>query len=166
MSPRPEARVQEVSVASYAVPTDQPESDGTLRWDSTALVVVHVSSGATSGLGFTYADASTAAVVHHLLADVVKGRDALDVPATWRAMVDAIRNQGRPGIASMAIAAVDVALWDLKAHLLDLPLVSLLGAARSALPVYGSGGFTSYDRDRLEQQLGDWAARGIPRVKM
>jgi L-alanine-DL-glutamate epimerase-like enolase superfamily enzyme len=81
-------------------------------------------------------------------------------------MVAAIRNQGRPGVASMAIAAVDVALWDLKARLLDLPLASLLGAARRAVPVYGSGGFTSYDRDRLEQQLGDWAADGIPRVKM
>ena len=62
-------------------------------------------------------------------------------------MVAAIRNLGRPGISSMAIAAVDNALWDLKARILDLPLVSLLGQVRTAVPIYGSGGFTSYIGD-------------------
>jgi L-alanine-DL-glutamate epimerase-like enolase superfamily enzyme len=51
-------------------------------------------------------------------------------------MLTAIRNQGRPGICSMAIAAVDNALWDLKAQLLRLPLVSLLGQVRAAVPVH------------------------------
>src|ERR671939_151301 len=81
-------------------------------------------------------------------------------------MVKAIRNLGRPGICSMAIAAVDVALWDLKAHLLDLPLVTLLGAVREGVPIYGSGGFTSYPAEQLQEQLGGWVAEGIPRVKM
>jgi L-alanine-DL-glutamate epimerase-like enolase superfamily enzyme len=61
---------------------------------------------------------------------------------------------------------VDVAMWDLKARLLDIPLVSLLGAARDAVPVYGSGGFTSYTDDQLRAQLSDWVDAGIPRVKM
>src|SRR5947209_1024370 len=81
-------------------------------------------------------------------------------------MVRAIRNLGRPGVCSMAVAAVDGALWDLKARLLDLPLVSLLGAARTAVPVYGSGGFTSYSVAHLQKQLAGWVAAGIPRVKM
>jgi L-alanine-DL-glutamate epimerase-like enolase superfamily enzyme len=166
MTARPEARIDEVSVATYVVPTDEPESDGTLAWTSTTLVVVHASGGGATGLGFTYGDASVATLVRSLLADVVRGLDAMDGPTAWRAMVDAIRNQGRPGIASMAIAAVDVALWDLKARLLDLPLVSLLGAARPSVDVYGSGGFTSYDTPRLEEQLAGWIERGIPRVKM
>jgi len=72
---------------------------------------------------------------------------------------------GRPGIASMAIAAVDAALWDLKARLLDVALVTLLGAVRKAAPIYGSGGFTSYSREQLQKQLGGWVAEGIPRVK-
>lgn len=88
------------------------------------------------------------------------------IPAGWSAMVASVRNLGRPGVASMAISAVDAALWDLKGKLLGLPVVTLLGMARDAAPVYGSGGFTSYDLGRLEKQLGDWVASGIPRVKM
>jgi acetamidase/formamidase len=52
--------------------------------------------------------------------------------AAWKAMVGSIRNLGRPGIASMAIAGVDVALWDLKARRLGVSVVDLLGAARDA----------------------------------
>jgi L-alanine-DL-glutamate epimerase-like enolase superfamily enzyme len=81
-------------------------------------------------------------------------------------MIHAIRNLGRPGIASMAISAVDTALWDLKAKLVDLPLVTLLGQVHDSAPVYGSGGFTSYSLERLREQLGGWVAQGIPRVKM
>jgi L-alanine-DL-glutamate epimerase-like enolase superfamily enzyme len=97
---------------------------------------------------------------------VVQGRDALAVPAAWDAMVRAIRNQGRPGICAMAISAVDTALWDLKARLLGVPLVTLLGAVRDAAPVYGSGGFTSYSIAQLQDQLRGWVETGIPRVKM
>jgi L-alanine-DL-glutamate epimerase-like enolase superfamily enzyme len=66
----------------------------------------------------------------------------------------------------MAIAAVDVALWDLKARLLGLPLCRLLGTVRDRVPIYGSGGFTSYDDERLQRQLSGWVEQGIPRVKM
>ena len=90
----------------------------------------------------------------------------MNVPGAWSAMVAAIRNLGRPGIASMAISAVDTALWDLKARLLELPLVTLLGAVHDAVPVYGSGGFTSYSIEQLQEQLAGWVAAGIPRVKM
>jgi L-alanine-DL-glutamate epimerase-like enolase superfamily enzyme len=81
-------------------------------------------------------------------------------------MLRSVRNMGRPGIASHAIAAVDIALWDLKARILNLPLVQLLGAARRGIPVYGSGGFTSYSLDRLKMQLQRWAESGIAKVKM
>jgi L-alanine-DL-glutamate epimerase-like enolase superfamily enzyme len=66
----------------------------------------------------------------------------------------------------MAISAVDAALWDLKARLLNLPLVTLLGPVREAIPVYGSGGFTSYSSDQLQHQLVGWVRDGITRVKM
>ena len=68
-------------------------------------------------------------------------------------MVKAVRNAGRPGVVGYAISAVDVALWDLKARLLDLPLHRLLGAVRDEVPVYGSGGFTTYDEPQLRDQL-------------
>jgi L-alanine-DL-glutamate epimerase-like enolase superfamily enzyme len=91
----------------------------------------------------------------------------MDVPGTWEAMVRACRNLGRPGAVSSAISAVDIALWDLKAKLLGIPLVSLFGRCHTAAPVYGSGGFTTYDEGttvaQLERWVGDW---GIPRVKI
>jgi L-alanine-DL-glutamate epimerase-like enolase superfamily enzyme len=161
-----EPRVEDVRVSTYTVGTDAPESDGTLEWSATTLVVVEVTTGSVTGLGYTYADTSTALFIRDRLAPIVRGLDAMSIPAAWRAMVRAIRNLGRPGVASMAIAAVDVALWDLKARLLALPLVTLLGAARHAAPIYGSGGFTSYTEERLCAQLGQWAREGIPRVKM
>jgi L-alanine-DL-glutamate epimerase-like enolase superfamily enzyme len=81
-------------------------------------------------------------------------------------MVAAIRNFGRPGIASMAVSAVDVALWDLKAKLLRVSLSRLLGATRECAEVYGSGGFTSYSVETLQEQLAGWVRDGIRRVKM
>ena len=161
-----EAAVEGLDVAAYVIPTDRPESDGTLEWDSTTMVVVEARAGGETGLGYTYADVAAGTLVESKLAEVVEGRDAMAVPAAWEAMVEAIRNLGRPGICSMAIAAVDVALWDLKARLLDLPLVTLLGAAHDEVPVYGSGGFTSYSLEELRDQLSGWVEQGIPRVKM
>jgi len=137
-----------------------------LEWDSTTLVVVHAFAGNEIGLGYTYADSATATLIHKLLANVVAGQDAMSPVACWNQMARRIRNLGRPGIASMAISAVDVALWDLKAHLLNLPLVTLLGAVRDSVSIYGSGGFTSYSDEQLRNQFGGWVEQGISRVKM
>ena len=103
-----ETPIQRLAVSAYTVPTDWPESDGTYAWDSTTLVLVEVTAGNVQGLGYTYADTVTAQLIKDALAEVVLGRDAMAVPGTWSAMVGAVRNLGRPGIASMAIAAVDV----------------------------------------------------------
>ncbi|HEV7132563.1 MAG TPA: enolase C-terminal domain-like protein [Gaiellaceae bacterium] len=158
--------VDGLEVSVYTVPTDFPESDGTAEWDATTMVLVEAHAGDRVGLGYTYGDAATGALVRNTLAAVVEGRDALAVTASWQALRRACRNLGRPGLASMAIAAVDTALWDLKARLLELPLSTVLDAARDAVPVYGSGGFTSYPDERLAEQLGSWAAQGIACVKM
>jgi len=158
--------ITKLDVSAYTIPTDGPEADGTIAWDSTTLVLVEATAGDVTGLGYSYADTATARLIHDLLTRVVIGRDAMAVPGAWAAMVHAIRNLGRPGIVSMAISAVDNALWDLKARLLNLPLVTLLGAARDHMPIYGSGGFTTYTDDRLRSQLGGWVEQGIPRVKM
>ena len=90
----------------------------------------------------------------------------MNVEGCWQAMISSIRNAGRPGIASCAISAINVALWDLKARLLGLPLVQLWGAVREEAPIYGSGGFTSYSDRQLEDQFADWRETGILRMKM
>ncbi|WP_330241923.1 enolase C-terminal domain-like protein [Streptomyces sp. NBC_00525] len=171
MTPRPGGAdaplVDRVETAVYTVPTDAPEGDGTLAWDETTLILVTVGSGRTHGLGYTYGAPATAAAVDQLLAGIVTGRSAWDVPAANEAMSRAVRNAGRPGLVAQALSAVDIALWDLKARLLDLPLTRLLGATVPEVPVYGSGGFTPYDDARQDRQLRDWAqTRGIPRVKI
>jgi L-alanine-DL-glutamate epimerase-like enolase superfamily enzyme len=161
-----QAPVEALEVGAFTVPTDFDEADGTLAWDATTIVVVQVRAGGHSGLGYTYADVSTAKLIESKLAEIVHGRDALAPQAAWAAMVKQIRNLGRSGIASMAIAAVDLAVWDLKARLLSVPLCQLLGMVRECVPVYGSGGFTSYPHDRLAEQLASWVGDRIPRVKM
>jgi L-alanine-DL-glutamate epimerase-like enolase superfamily enzyme len=137
-----------------------------LQWDHSTIVIVETEAGSERGLGYTYADTATATLIHDVLKKEVEGRDAMSPPAAWDAMVRRIRNLGRPGICSMGIAAVDSALWDLKAKLLGLPLVSLLGQVREGVPLYGSGGFTSYSISELQEQLRSWVEQGIPRVKM
>jgi L-alanine-DL-glutamate epimerase-like enolase superfamily enzyme len=159
-------RVERLDVSTYTVPTDAPESDGTMAWEATTIVVVEAHGGGHAGLGWTYGPAAVGGLITSLLAGAVAGHDALDVPGAWAAMARAVRNAGPWGVAMYAVAAVDVALWDLKARLLDVALCSLLGRRRSAVPIYGSGGFCSYSDDQLRAQLGGWASQGFGRVKM
>jgi L-alanine-DL-glutamate epimerase-like enolase superfamily enzyme len=158
--------VERLTVSACTIPTDAPESDGTFAWESTTIVLVEAHGGGETGLGYTYADVSAARFVESQLQPAVRGRDALAVGSAWEAMQEAIRNAGRPGLGQMALSAVDAALWDLKARLLGVPLVVALDAVHEQVPIYGSGGFTSYSDARLREQLGDWVAEGIPRVKM
>jgi L-alanine-DL-glutamate epimerase-like enolase superfamily enzyme len=158
--------IENIGVSCYTIPTETPESDGTLSWTTTTLVLVEAQAGGEKGIGYSYADVATGKLVESLLSDVVKGTNAFDVPGAHQLMVRRIRNLGRPGITSMAISAVDNALWDLKSRLLDVSLLDLLGAVRESAMIYGSGGFTSYSIAELQKQLGDWAAQGIKIVKM
>jgi L-alanine-DL-glutamate epimerase-like enolase superfamily enzyme len=158
--------VQKLETRCFTIPTDAPESDGTLAWDSTTIVVVEAVGGGRRGLGWTYAPEAAGHVVSDQLAPVVTGRSLDELAAIWLELGAQLRNAGRPGIARCAVSAVDLALWDLRARLLDVPLASLLPAAHDRVPVYGSGGFCSYSDERLAEQLGGWVADGIPRVKM
>lgn len=166
LSSRSGIPIERIHVHAFTIPTRTPEADGTLDWDKTTIVLVEAEAGGALGLGHTYTDEATAKLIHSKLRQEVEGKNALDVNACWLAMLRSIRNLGRPGICSMAIAAVDSALWDLKARLLGVPLVKLLGQAREGAPIYGSGGFCNYSNHELQAQLAGWVEQGIPRVKM
>lgn len=165
-SAKAQVPIESMRVSAYRVPTECPESDGTLEWTATTMVLVEVQAGGHRGLGYTYGHQACATLIRELFVELLVGHCALAPRAAWLKMVDAIRNQGRPGLSSMAIAAVDIALWDLKAHLLELPLATLLGQVQPAAPLYGSGGFTSYSAEQLQEQLIGWVDGGISRVKM
>jgi len=159
--------VTQVTAAAYVIPTDAPEADGTLTWDATTMVLATARAGGAEGIGWSYAAAAAQQVITGMLAEAVTGRSALDVPGSCEAMIRAVRNVGRPGIAATAISAVDIALWDLKARLLGCPVARLLGRARPSVPIYGSGGFTTYDARQTRDQLAGWVERDhIPRVKI
>ncbi|PRX45892.1 L-alanine-DL-glutamate epimerase-like enolase superfamily enzyme [Prauserella shujinwangii] len=161
--------VEDIDVHAFTVPTDGPdglEADGTLVWDSTTMVLVRAHAGGRTGIGYTYGDIAVATLVESKLASVVRGGDALAPAALWHRMFAALRNAGRPGAGAMAVSAVDIALWDLKARLLEQPLFRVLPAFHDEVPVYGSGGFANYPTSRLVEQLGDWVEQGIGQVKL
>lgn len=158
--------IHHASVHAYTIPTDAPEADGTISWSSTTLVIVEICAGNKSGMGYTYADLSTAHLAEILLHEVVDGSDVHTHAALWLRLREHVRNLGDRGVAAMAISGIDNALWDLRAKLHGIALVELLGAARDAVPVYGSGGFTTYSDAQLDAQLGAWAKDGLKFVKM
>jgi L-alanine-DL-glutamate epimerase-like enolase superfamily enzyme len=162
-------RIDRLRRSAFEIPVDGPdgrESDGTLEWDATTLVVVEAEADGTVGLGYTYADASAAALIDSKLASAAEGSDPFQLKETWSRMSAELRNTGRPGLGFMALSAVDTALWDLQARLQELPLVDVLGRARDDAPIYGSGGFCNYPLERLQHQLSGWVSDGIPRVKI
>jgi L-alanine-DL-glutamate epimerase-like enolase superfamily enzyme len=163
----PQPVISRIEARAYRVPTEQPEADGTYQWDSTTLVLgAATASDGSTGRGYSYTAAAAAGLIREMLAGQVQGCPVDQIGLAWQQMVGKVRNVGRQGLAAAAISAVDVALWDLRARRLQMPLFQLLGAVRSAAPLYGSGGFTSYSLDDLTRQLGGWVAAGMTRVKM
>ncbi|HSV12442.1 MAG TPA: enolase C-terminal domain-like protein [Hanamia sp.] len=158
--------IKDVKVSAYTIPTDGPESDGTIKWNSTTMVLVEIEAGGKKGIGYSYADLSSAFYIEKSLKEIVVGKDAMQIPFILKTMIESVRNSGNYGVIAMAISAVDNALWDLKAKILNVPLVALFGKVRDDFWIYGSGGFTSYSIKKLQKQLGDWAEEGIKQVKM
>ena len=161
-----ENSISKVDVAAYAIPTDSPEGDGTFNWGSTTLVLCEIRAADKIGIGYTYGNKATAILAVELGQKCLIAHSAFDIPALHQCMVQQVRNDGSRGIASMAISALDVALWDLKAKLLAHSVGDLLGHAQCSVAVYGSGGFTTYSHDQLTKQLSGWVAEGIKSVKM
>ena len=73
--------IETLRVSAYRIPTDQPESDGTFAWDATTLIVVEAAAGSTSGLGYTYTDASVVRLIEKTLAGHVAERSRRRVDA-------------------------------------------------------------------------------------
>jgi len=158
--------IREVEASAYTFPTDEPEADGTFSWTDTTMILVQLQADDIVGFGWTYGSMATAALVRQTLAPLVIGRRVDEHPRLWHEMLAALRNISRPGIGALALSATDCALWDLKARTLGLPLHHLLGKFHEKIPVYGSGGFTTYDDERLTQQLKSWMRLGLPRMKI
>ena len=158
--------IQDLKVSAYTIPTSSPESDGTIKWNSTTLILAEISAGDKKGIGYTYASPATATLIEHSLKEVVTGMNCMNIPEINTKLTRHIRNEGTCGIAMMAVSAIDNALWDLKAKLLEIPLCELLGMTTDKMLIYGSGGFTSYSKEQLQKQFSGWSDEGIKNVKM
>jgi len=158
--------LEAITVSAFTIPTDAPEADGTLSWNSTTLVVAELRGAGESGLGYTYGNRAVATLAQHLGETCLLHQSPLDIAQLHAAMHGQVRNDGSRGIAAMAISALDVALWDLKARILDCSVAGLLGRAADSVAAYGSGGFTSYSDAQLTRQLSGWVESGIRSVKM
>ena len=161
-----EIKLGNIKAKAYKIPTDKPESDGTIKWDSTTMIVVESEAAGYTGIGYTYTHSSAAELINDRLSGIIKNKNVMNIEARWYDLLHAIRNIGRPGLVSEAISAIDISLYDLKARILGIPLVSLLGEYNDGVEIYGSGGFTSYSISELQEQLSGWVDEGIPRVKM
>ncbi len=158
--------IDRLDVDTYTVPTAGPEADGTLKWNATTAVVVHIRSGEAAGLGWTYSSPAAATVITSHLRDILVGRDPSDIAGAWAVMHTVCRNFGTRGLVAQALSAVDIALWDVKARLLDQPLAVLFGRSRDAVPIYGSGGFTNLDEQQLAAQVNEWRDAGCTAMKI
>jgi L-alanine-DL-glutamate epimerase-like enolase superfamily enzyme len=156
--------VQRLDVSAFRVPTSR-YVNGSPASNETTVVIVEAEAGGVRGLGYVYADVETAKLIDSVLKRVILNKNAIQVVSAWGSMRNAIRTQAWPVAGSIAIAAVDTCLWDLKARLLRIPLVNLFGVARAEIPVYGATE-DQYPWPQLEVQLRDWAADGMPAVKI
>lgn len=166
MKPDEEIGIKKVVASAYKIPTQSPEADGTIKWNSTTFILVSIEAADKKGIGYSYADGVAASFINHNLSKIVEGKNPLQISSITDACIKAIRNNGNCGLAMMAVSAVDNALWDLKAKLFNIPVCDLLGKARESILIYGSGGFTNYSSEQLQQQFGNWRDEGIQYMKM
>ena len=144
--------------------TIPPIPSGT-KGRSQLFVHIHTDEG-TIGLGMAPGQRAIREVIHQNLSGVLIGEDPFMIEKLWQDMFWRVRGFGRKGVAFQAIAAIDIALWDLKGKILNQPIYRLLGPAHESVPIYGSGGWTNYSEAELVAEQTGYVERGIPRVKM
>ena len=93
-----ETSVEKVDVSAYTIPTDAPEGDGTLRWESTTLIVCEIHAADHIGFGYTYGNKATASVADDLAGKCLLHRPALDIPSLHASILEQVRNDGSRGI--------------------------------------------------------------------
>lgn len=164
--------IETLTSGHYRIPLPEALSDSTHGTMSAfELVTVRLRDGdGAEGMGYTYTPGTGAAAVHALiereLRTVVVGADPGRIEALWRAMWWRVHYGGRGGSVSLAVSAVDIALWDLAARRAELPLWRLLGGHDPRVPCYAGGIDLDVPLDRLLRQTDDNLARGFRAIKM
>ncbi len=163
-------KIERIQTAYYRLPLEPMGDAGHGAIDSEELVTLKLQAGGLEGHGYSYTigrgGRAVRALIDHDLAPLLVGRDASDIEGLWNLMWQRLLYVGRGGLASFAIAAVDVALWDLRGLREGKPLYALLGASARDLPAYGSGVDLPKSLDELLIQTEGFLERGLPGVKV
>ncbi|MFO1151899.1 MAG: mandelate racemase/muconate lactonizing enzyme family protein [Alsobacter sp.] len=161
--------IRQIDIHLVAAPVPAGIADATRQVETIGFLLVRVTTDqGLEGIGVTYHEVggeATRELIRHDIAPRLMGRDPLETEAIWQELYHYLRGVGRKGLTFCALSAVDIALWDLKGKIVGLPLHRLLGGQRTRVPVYASGGWTSYDDDRLVDEMTGMAARGFRMVK-
>jgi L-alanine-DL-glutamate epimerase-like enolase superfamily enzyme len=134
---------------------------------SACMVRVDTASG-LRGWGFTAIteEEVVAAAVNEVAGPAILGEDPLAHERIWDRLYWLLSPRGQTGYGAHALAAIDVALWDIKGKALGMPIWRLLGGARATVPTYATFGFSFYDRDQLAAAAKLWVSKGDRRLKM
>jgi L-alanine-DL-glutamate epimerase-like enolase superfamily enzyme len=163
-------RIEAIESAYYRLPLEAMGDAGHGAIDSEEIVTVKLRAGGLEGHGYAYTigrgGRAVQALIEHDLAPLLLGRDAAGIAELWDLMWQRLLYVGRGGLASFAIAALDIALWDLRGLRERKPLYRLLNASSKEIPAYGSGVDLPKPMDALLNQTEGFLARGLPGVKV
>jgi L-alanine-DL-glutamate epimerase-like enolase superfamily enzyme len=163
-------KIESIETAYYRLPLEAVGDAGHGLLDTEELITLTLRAGGLEGHGYTYTigrgGRAVRALIDHDLAPLIQGQDAGDIQGLWDLMWQRLLYVGRGGLASFAIAAVDVALWDLYGVREEKPLYALLGAEPREIPAYGSGVDLPKPLDELLAQTEGFLERGFPGVKV
>jgi L-alanine-DL-glutamate epimerase-like enolase superfamily enzyme len=163
--------IAECDFGLYRVPPATRWEDATLQVSELEFLVARISTDAgIEGIGFSYTLGAGGTTIKNLLTDhcqsALIGSDPFERERIWHLLCGRLRRLASGGISALAIAAVDIALWDLVAKALRIPLFRLLGRNRSRIPVYVSGIDLGMDCDELRKHLLDQVQKGYQAVKI
>lgn len=163
-------QIERIETAYHRLPLEAMGDAGHGALDSEELITLVVHAEGLEGHGYAYTIGRGGRAVQALLdedlAPLLVGRDATDIDGLWHLMWQRLLYVGRGGLTAFAIAAVDIALWDLRGVQQGRPLYALLGAEPRALPAYGSGVDLPKSLPDLLRQTEGFMARGLPAVKV
>jgi D-arabinonate dehydratase len=159
------------SIEAFYIPVtpDKAVSDSTWKLETMGYAVVRISTDeGISGIGYTYDVAGKAIreVINNTIAGVLLERDPFETETLWTDVMNLLRGVGRKGLVLCALSMVDIALWDIKGKALGMPLYKLLGGSETIIPVYGSGGWTSYTEAELIEEVEQIKSWGYTKIKM
>ena len=166
------ARIKTIETGHYRIPLTVTLSDSTHgQIAAFELITVRVrDADGAEGVGYTYTvgrnGGAIADILRREVPELIEGLDAADTEAVWHRIWWGLHYGGRGGPVVLALSAVDIALWDLKARRATLPLWRLLGGFEDRVPCYAGGIDLDLSVDALLKQTDDNLARGFRAIKM